>query len=303
MTGVRTFLVTSATVSLVAGGLLLGGSTAAVAADDLTDAPETVATESAAPEDASTGPDDSDADSSADTAGTADDDAPGGTTSDVPRSLRAAYGGLSVTPAGPYAGGETVTVKGTGFEANEQVVLSICLGDQKLAGPQDCASLNGPSSAVGAANGNGVASLQIKVIKGDLGAQSKPGHVCGNGAGESCVFSLTNFGGDGPAAVRVKYKTADTAADDDDSGSTGGDTKKNRSGAASDDDAADDTTSGTGADAGSDDGTGSATGGAEIAATGAGPATTSAALGATLLALGALLSVAERRWTPRTTRG
>lgn len=291
MNAARKLVLTSAAVAVAAGGLLVGGATPAVATDAVVD-PVVTESPDVAPLDEDAAPEVLTVDTEYDEAS--------------PKSVAAAYGNLSVSPAGPYSGGESVTIKGGGFEPNEQVVLSICIGGQRLAGPQDCAPLNGSSSAVGAANGGGVASLSVKVIKGDLGAQSKPGHVCGNAASESCVFSLTNFGGKGPDAVRVTYKETAAAGGGTPAADTGTKSKakskkKNKSGAAAD--PVEETTSGsddeaadTGAAAAEGDDT--ASGGAQIAATGAGPATTSAAFGAALLALGVALTLVGRRRTP-----
>jgi hypothetical protein len=287
MIAVRKLFLTSAAVTLAVGGLLVGGSTAALAADtDTATAADAAASESPAPETVD------EADESAEietlTEDTLYDSA------NTPNAAVAAYSNLSISPAGPYSGGESVTLKAGGFEPNEQLVLSICIGGQRLAGPQDCAPLNGSSSAVGAANASGNASLEIKVLKGELGAQSKPGHVCGNGSSESCVFSLTNFSGKGPDAVRVTYKEDAAAASGTPASSSGSKKKGNKSTpSAADDDSTSDTADDGGAAA---TGTGDSTsGGAEIANTGAGSAAAAATLGAAFLGLGLALTMIGRR--------
>lgn len=191
MTVARTLLTTAAAAALATGALLTGAGSA-LAADE----PAVTATESAVAES-----------TEAPTPEAAPADAPVQKAAVVPKAATV-FGTLKASPAGPYTDGQTVTLTYTGFPANAQIVASTCVGGITLGGPGDCAPLNGSGSAITAADGSGKGSVKIKVIAGTLGASDEPSHKCGNTSSQKCVFSVTDFSGNGPKTIAVKYKTA-----------------------------------------------------------------------------------------------
>ena len=70
---------------------------------------------------------------------------------------------LTVSDEGPFAGGETVTASFSGFPGDvQQINVAVCRWDQAPGGPQDCATLMGPSNKiVDSVNGKGSAQLVI----------------------------------------------------------------------------------------------------------------------------------------------
>jgi hypothetical protein len=302
MTAVRKVLLTSAATVLVASGLLVTGS--AAHADDSIPSDAPAASEivgSSAPSSAQEGGSDAAGANVADAVPADDADlataekAAGEPKNVAPRAATI-FGTLKASPAGPYRDGQSVKLTYTGFPANSQIVASTCVGGITLGGPGDCAPLNGPGSAVTAADGKGAGSVSIKVVKGALGATDKPAAKCSNKASEPCVFSLTDFSGNGPATIKVTYVEAAAPAP---AGDTGNDDAP-----ASGDDGDNGATDGNGSDADSGEGSGSTgaapsgastTGGTGLAATGAGPASDAAMAGYALVVLGVALLLFTRR--------
>ena len=301
MTAVRTFLVASAATTLFASGILLSGATAhAEDAVPANDGPVSVVDEGTRADTGagtdSTAPAAAEVDSS-DVADGISAPKAQSTKGIAPRAATV-FGTLKVSPAGPYTDGQSVKLTYTGFPANSQIVASTCIGGIKLGGPGDCAPLNGPASAISAADADGGGSVTIKVVKGVLGATDKPSAKCSNKASEPCVFSLTDFSGNGPATIKVVYKEAAAKApaagdgvDDSDGGAARG------SNGSEDDSSENDGASGDGTSDGAATGKGSETG-VGLAATGAGPASSAALAGYTLLVLGIGLLLVARRTSP-----
>jgi hypothetical protein len=111
------------------------------------------------------------------------------------------------TPAGPYSGGETVTVDYTGFKPNEAVDVTICAGDGRpLAGPQSCAPLGGPSSKLVSADATGAGTTEIVIIAGPLGNTEPPALTCGPDFPGACALTVTDLSATNLVVEPIQYK-------------------------------------------------------------------------------------------------
>jgi hypothetical protein len=120
-----------------------------------------------------------------------------------------AYGSLSVTPAGPYVNGQSVTMNYTGLVSPSAGNTNgggwsygICVGGTNpQLGPGSCSSTTGGFDFVGGASG----SYTISVVKGAAGFTDYPGYTCGNGAGNECNFTISDFRGKGPKQIPISF--------------------------------------------------------------------------------------------------
>ena len=116
-------------------------------------------------------------------------------------------GKLTLSPPGPYAGGETVTVAFSGFNAGEAVDITICANDGRpLAGPQSCAPLGGPSNQLINADPSGAGSAQIVIISGPLGNTEAPPLNCGPTTPDTCAVTATDLSATNVATEVIKYQ-------------------------------------------------------------------------------------------------
>lgn len=116
-------------------------------------------------------------------------------------------GKLTLDPAGPYAGGETVTVAYSGFKAGEAVDITICANDGRpLAGPQSCAPLGGPSNQLVNADPTGAGTAQIVIINGPLGNTEAPPLTCGAATPDTCAVTATDLSATNVATAVIKYQ-------------------------------------------------------------------------------------------------
>ena len=116
-------------------------------------------------------------------------------------------GKLTLDPAGPYAGGETVTVAFSGFKAGEAVDITICANDGRpLAGPQSCAPLGGPSNQLINADPSGAGSAQIVIINGPLGNTEAPPLNCGAATPDTCAVTATDLSATNVATEVITYQ-------------------------------------------------------------------------------------------------
>ncbi len=127
-----------------------------------------------------------------------------------------AYGSLTITPAGPYVNGQSVTMDYTGLVSPSAGNTNgggwsygICVGGgNPQFGPGSCSSATGGFDFVGGASG----SYAISVVKGAAGFTDYPGYTCGNGAGNECNFTISDFRGKGPKQIPITFLEAPTVS-------------------------------------------------------------------------------------------
>jgi hypothetical protein len=127
-----------------------------------------------------------------------------------------AYGSLTITPAGPYVNGQSVTMNYTGLVSPSAGNTNgggwqygICVGGATpQIGPGSCSSATGGFDFVGGASG----SYTISVVKGAAGFTDYPSYTCGNGAGNECNFTISDFRGKGPKQIPITFLEAPTVS-------------------------------------------------------------------------------------------
>jgi hypothetical protein len=127
-----------------------------------------------------------------------------------------AYGSLTITPAGPYVNGQSVTMNYTGLVSPSAGNTNgggwqygICVGGTNpQLGPGSCSSTTGGFDFVGGASG----SYTISVVKGAAGFTDYPSYTCGNGAGNECNFTISDFRGKGPKQIPITFLEAPTVS-------------------------------------------------------------------------------------------
>jgi hypothetical protein len=127
-----------------------------------------------------------------------------------------AYGSLTITPAGPYVNGQSVTMNYTGLVSPSAGNTNgggwsygICVGGTNpQLGAGSCSSATGGPDFVGGASG----SYTISVVKGAAGFTDYPGYTCGNGAGNECNFTISDFRGKGPKQIPITFLEAPTVS-------------------------------------------------------------------------------------------
>ena len=149
------------------------------------------------------------------------------------------YGTVTISPAGPYLPGDSVTLSATGLGSpvggnGGGVIATTCVGGgNPQLGPGSCAS---PSSVNGAtADGMGVRtggtvptpplgvynfgfsgsswSTSITIpdhVAGLFG--DYPTYTCSNGAANQCLLAITDFRGNGPVQVPLVYAYGSVSA-------------------------------------------------------------------------------------------
>lgn len=131
------------------------------------------------------------------------------------------YGTLTLSPAGPYNVGQSVTVSATGLGSpvggnGGGILASTCVGNgNPQLGPGSCTSptstLNGsvPSPALAVYNfgfGGSSWSTSISIPGADAGIFGDyPAYTCGNGATHQCLIGIADFRGNGPTQVPIVY--------------------------------------------------------------------------------------------------
>jgi LPXTG-motif cell wall-anchored protein len=125
----------------------------------------------------------------------------------APSAAQAAEGTqtISVTPAGPYKGGEKVTVVAKGFSPNAPVAIGQCPVGRPIKGPGVCGATKLSGAKLTQANAQGVATVQLKIIVGSLENTVPPIESCG--PKNPCYMSAT-----GIANVKETTGTAGTVA-------------------------------------------------------------------------------------------
>ncbi len=106
----------------------------------------------------------------------------------TPTALPIKQPGISVSPAGPYTGGQNVTVSVTGFSPNASVVIALCKRGKTVTSPNSCTLTSGSAYLV-SSNSSGSASSPLTVINGSL--NNPDGDTCG--PSNACVFIALNI--------------------------------------------------------------------------------------------------------------
>jgi len=86
---------------------------------------------------------------------------------------------MTITPAGPYKGGESVTVKVTGFSPNAPIAMGLCKQGRTATGPGDCAASKTGGSRLVTANAQGNGEGKITILAGPIGNSKPPLDSCG----------------------------------------------------------------------------------------------------------------------------
>jgi len=106
----------------------------------------------------------------------------------TPSALTINQPGISVSPAGPYTGGQNVTVSVTGFSPNASVVIALCKRGKTVSSPNSCTLTSGSAYLV-SSNSSGSASSPLTVLNGSL--NNPDGDTCG--PSNNCVFIALNI--------------------------------------------------------------------------------------------------------------
>jgi LPXTG-motif cell wall-anchored protein len=111
----------------------------------------------------------------------------------APSAAQAAEGTqtISVTPAGPYKGGEKVTIVAEGFLPNEPVAIGQCPVGRPIKGPGVCGATKLSGAKLTTANAQGVATVQLKIVVGSLQNTVPPIASCG--PKNACYMSATSI--------------------------------------------------------------------------------------------------------------
>lgn len=96
---------------------------------------------------------------------------------------------ITVTPGGPYKGGETVTIVAKGFTPNAPVAIGECPVGRPIKGPGVCGATKLSGAKLTQANAQGVATVQLKIIVGSLQNTVPPEAFCG--PKNPCYMSAT----------------------------------------------------------------------------------------------------------------
>ena len=99
----------------------------------------------------------------------------------APSAAQAANGvqTITVTPGGPYKGGEKVTIVAKGFTPNAPVAIGQCPVGRPIKGPGVCGATKLSGAKLTTANAQGVATVQLKIIVGSLQNTLPPEAFCG----------------------------------------------------------------------------------------------------------------------------
>lgn len=96
---------------------------------------------------------------------------------------------ITVTPGGPYKGGEKVTIVAKGFTPNAPVAIGQCPVGRPIKGPGVCGATKLSGAKLTTANAQGVATVQLKIIVGSLQNTLAPEAFCG--PKNPCYMSAT----------------------------------------------------------------------------------------------------------------
>ena len=96
---------------------------------------------------------------------------------------------ISVTPAGPYKGGEKVTIVAKGFSPNVPVAIGQCPVGRPIKGPGVCGATKLDGAKLTTANAQGVATVKLTIIVGSLQNTVPPDASCG--PKNPCYMSAT----------------------------------------------------------------------------------------------------------------
>ena len=96
---------------------------------------------------------------------------------------------ITVTPAGPYKGGEKVTIVAKGFSPNVPVAIGQCPVGRPINGPGVCGATKLSGAKLTTADAEGVATVQLKIIVGSLQNTVAPEAFCG--PKNPCYMSAT----------------------------------------------------------------------------------------------------------------
>lgn len=96
---------------------------------------------------------------------------------------------ITVTPGGPYKGGEKVTIVAKGFSPNVPVAIGQCPVGRPIKGPGVCGATKLSGAKLTTANAQGVATVQLKIIVGSLQNTLAPEAFCG--PKNPCYMSAT----------------------------------------------------------------------------------------------------------------
>jgi len=109
----------------------------------------------------------------------------------APTAAQAAGQTMTITPAGPYKGGEKVTVSVKGFSPNAPVALGLCKKGRVASGPGDCAASKTGASRLIQANAQGEGTGAITMVVGSIGNSKPPADSCG--PKNPCVMGAANI--------------------------------------------------------------------------------------------------------------
>ena len=96
---------------------------------------------------------------------------------------------ITVTPGGPYKGGEKVTIVAKGFTPNAPVAIGQCPVGRPIKGPGVCGATKLSGAKLTTADAQGVATVQLKIIVGSLQNTVPPEAFCG--PKNPCYMSAT----------------------------------------------------------------------------------------------------------------
>ena len=96
---------------------------------------------------------------------------------------------ITVTPGGPYKGGEKVTIVAKGFSPNVPVAIGQCPVGRPIKGPGVCGATKLSGAKLTTANAQGEATVQLKIIVGSLQNTLAPEAFCG--PKNPCYMSAT----------------------------------------------------------------------------------------------------------------
>jgi len=100
---------------------------------------------------------------------------------------------MTINPAGPYTGGEEVTVTVTGFSPNAPMAVRLCKLGRVASMPGDCAAAQTGGQRLIQVDAQGVGTTAITIVVGPIENWTPPADSCG--PANPCVinaFNITN---------------------------------------------------------------------------------------------------------------
>lgn len=98
---------------------------------------------------------------------------------------------IVITPAGPYKGGQQVTVKASGYTAGAPVAIGQCKKGRAVTGPGDCSPSKTGGAKLTTIGADGSVTVSVKIIVGSIQNTKPPVDSCG--PNNPCVLAATNI--------------------------------------------------------------------------------------------------------------